>query len=323
MCIPVSLAIFVKSRVVLTRQGNFEDPDYFLHPKNTTDFNLVIRNLHLACFWYSAQEMGVAECLDRTRHHLKTNQTVTPQGRAVLEEAVEHLERALATPGWSEWMVNGVSLPFDASSTDFSQRVRSAWSDSVDTNPDAIDALSLQILRDLNRPGMTMHDLHIAGWDHRATKHPDFFKEMERVERQSEGVERRSERKDMRQPPSEQFEKEKRSKEIKAAAQVPTSTSPQKQTRKGQASKKKGNLDHRLDEAAWNAIQSIRVGTPQYDFPPRPLPTVIRTKSRSAKVNFVLDTISASQQDEKFVVFGDEHELAHIREALELFDIKL
>lgn len=291
--------------------GNFEDPDYFLHPRNATSFNTVVQNLHLACFWYSAYEMGAAECLDRTRKQLETNSTLTASGRKVLEEAVAHLETALATPGWEEWMTNGVSLPFEAEA--IPNAIKDAWSDSMYTHPDLIDAKSLHTLRDLNTPGRTVHDLHMRGWESRAIKHPDFFEEMDRVaqkaKRSSEGQARREDTKKAG---------------VKAAAHSPTSAkhfknAPSKSKRK---SDNPNELEARLEQASRNAAMVSTSRPLCLPSDPLPLPTSIKTKSRSAKLNYVLQSVLSSAKDDKFVIFGDKYELGHVSEALDLVDVK-
>ncbi len=67
--------------------GNFEDRDYFLHPSNTESFNQVVRNLHLACFWYTSPHMGAEVSLERTRSMLEDSRKITPDHRLKLEEA--------------------------------------------------------------------------------------------------------------------------------------------------------------------------------------------------------------------------------------------
>ena len=289
--------------------GNFADPDYFLHPRNAQAFNTVVQNLHLACFWYSAYEMGAAECLDRTRKQLGTNTTLTSSGRAVLEEAVSHLEKALSTPGWEEWMTNGVSLPFEAGM--LPDDIKDAWSDSMSTNPSLIDAKSLHTLRELNTPGRTSHDLRQRGWESRAEKHREILQEMDKDARKANrGLNGR----DQTGPGAD----------VKAAAHVPTSSekfakSPSRLKRKPRPS---DGLTDRLEEAVRNAAQASVPPPLQLESGPLPLPVAIKTKSRSAKLNFVLQSVLSSEKGDKFVIFGDKYELGHVSEALDLADVK-
>ena len=240
--------------------------------------------------------MGVEDCIKRTEVHLSENETITEDGRVALLEAITHLKRALDTPGWQEWMTNGVSLPFEIGDA-FPLATREAWSDSMDDNPDLIDAFSLLSLRKANIRGASLHDLHMAGWDSRARKWPDALKEMENLEKiaiRAQDVDKPS----------------------RAAANIPTSPSRKRVARKGGITRK-NKTEQNLDEAAQNADRQVR-----YDSP-RPLPETIQTRSWSAKVNFVLDTIQNAPLTDIFVVFGDTFELGHMKEALELFDIQL
>lgn len=318
------LAALIASNVYTS---DFEDIDYFLHPRNVAAYKQVVKNLHLACFWYSAQDMGVAECIKRSRVHLADNETLTEEGKVGLAEAISHLERALETPGWQEWMTNGISIPFEVDQS-FPLSLRQAWSDSMDDNPDAIDAHSLQVLRDANANGTELHDLHIAGWDNRATKWPGFLEEMEKAEKRIEINEKRAvgEGRQVATPTKKTSQrgpaKSSRKTGQAAAANAPT-VAPRVSPRKGQSStlmkSTKEAIDNQLDKAVRN---SMKQPLPRFDLP-RPLPIVVHTKSRSAKVNFVVDSIRSAAPTDKFVVFGDFYELVHVQEVLYLFDIKL
>jgi len=271
-----------------------------------------VQNLHLACFWYSAYEMGAAECLDRTKKQLESNETLTPSGRAALEDAVAHLETALATPGWEEWMANGVSLPFEAGS--LPETIKDAWSDSMYTLPDLIDAKSLHTLRELNTPGRNLHDLHLLGWESRTEKHAEMFQELEKAaSRTGKGV----------QPKSKMDKtQDKKKVDVQAAAHMPTASetfakSPTKAKRKTTLA---DPLRQHLEQATRNATLASRpIVLPSG---PLPLPSTIKTKSRSTKLNFVLDSVLSSARGDKFVIFGDKYELGHVSEALDLVDIK-
>lgn len=319
--IPVSRSVWAK----LT-SGNFEDEDYFLHSRNQVSFNQVIRNLHLACFWYSAKDMGVLECLERSRVHLTDNETLTDEAKVALKEAIYHLERALATPGWHEWMTNGLSIPFEIGSS-LPLVIRQAWSDSMDDNPDVIDANSLEILREANVPGAELHDLHIAGWDNRAYKWPEFGQEMERLEKQEMLAESK---KPKTKKPTKKKETEKESKKTSRAAAANAPTAPSKTLSKQKRLKsvaaprllrRKDQLDEHLEEAARNCMNQFHEKA--RDNLPRPLPNVLHTKSRSAKVNYVVQSILSASPTDKFVIFGDVYELGLLRDALDLYDIKL
>jgi hypothetical protein len=325
---------------VLTRAGNFEDPDYFLHPRNASAFHQVIRNLHLACFWYSAHEMGAQECLDRTRKHLAGNTTLVPAGRAVLEEAVRHLERALATPGWEEWMRHGVSIAFEAGQ--LPAGVKAAWSDSAERGSDLVDSHSLALLRDLNTPGRAMEEMEGEGRKARAVKWEGLRQEERQAKGRGGGNKRKREAGDDDGSDDEIQVLDRNGAETargstKTAAQKPISAGTFSKTPKSPSKAKKAKaganrtedtLEARLDEAAKNAaaIAAVdpadRLATPPKLDGPRPLPVTLTTCSRSTKVNFVLRAVQNAAKDDKFVIFGDVFELGHMSEALDLIDLK-
>jgi hypothetical protein len=297
------------------------DQDYLLHPRNTEHFNQVIKNLHLACFWYSSPSMDAEGCLSRTRHALDHNTSLDEFSRSQLEEAARHLEEALRTPGWTEWMSHAYSVPLETGGSALSSMLRQAWSDSMETDPNLIDAWSLSKLREANEKGRTEQELHILGWDSREWKCLDFQQEMERI-----GVA------EIR----EEWRREKAKKKVKTekeptvnegAAQQPprapkfiahkvTSSSPKKKG-KGKKGQEEEELERQLAEAEENARRVER----QNDTRPRPLADMIETTSRSSKVNFVIETIREADGEDKFVIFGDQYELRLLKEVLNLFDI--
>jgi hypothetical protein len=288
-------------------QGGFEDQDYFLHPRNVEAFNQVIKNLHLACFWYSAPKMDVEECLERTRFHIAGNENLTQIGRTQLEEAVKHLETALSTPGWREWMTNGVSMPFEVGDT-FSQRLRTAWSDSPD-DPEVIDVKSLDILRRLNKKGMQEDQLVQEGYRNKLVKELAMLSELDKVEKKP-------------RPKTKQgFADGLDGTILTTAANQPLqATAPPKPKRVRRT--KQEILDERLVVAARNAEAQAIADEMERSELARPLPTTINSRSRSSKVNLVIERILSARAEDKFVIFGDNFELGHLTEALDLFDIK-
>lgn len=219
------------------------------------------------------------------------NRIITPQGRIGLEEACEYLQRALDTPGWQEWMDNGISLPYEVDTVSIPHLIRDSWSDSMDTDPSVIDAKSLQSLRELNRPGKTLQQLHLVGWEHRAFKHPERLEDMQKVEQRAG----------------------KLAKQTVAHAPPSVRRAPVKRS-------KKTTLDLAVDEAARNAAKATRID--DHLEPSHPLPSTLRLTSRSAKTNRLISIILSSAPDDKFVIFGDNLELGHVTESLDLFDIK-
>ncbi|KAK8854687.1 hypothetical protein IAR55_003426 [Kwoniella newhampshirensis] len=298
------LAALVSSNV-LTSGG--EDADYFLHPRNAESYNQVVNNLHLACFWYSAREMDAAGCLERTRDWLSKHPEASEQVRMHLEESCHHLETAISSPGWDDWMNNAISIPVDGSS--FPPIIKHAWSDSFDTQPDMIDLHSLITLRELNRRGVSLQDLYVAGLEFRKNKR-------DKGERQ-------------KSQPGQKANNSEGRKRAGTAAQAPIAVPVSPDQRRGSGRKRKGDaLDERLEEAARNANAAADY---VFDLPlrlcaadpqqPRPLPSVMLTKSRSAKVNYVLRSIQEAEKEDKFVIFGDNYELGHLTEGLDMLDI--
>jgi hypothetical protein len=281
--------------------------------------------------------MGAAECLERTRHHLEKDD-LDPVAQGKLEDAVGHLDKALQTPGWIEWMTHGVSIPFEASPSDFPQAIRDAWSDSMDTDPSAIDSHSLRLLRDANGRGRTSQELCLLGWESRAAKCEDFVAEMERLGR-SEILEERRRLDEKRNGKKGKSKGKDHGKggitDHETAAQRPTaapspgfavhSLKEAKSKGKGKGkdkNKDKGNvmdvIDLSLDQAQANARLTERRAV---DSRPRILPDTIRTTSRSAKLNFVIDSVMTAEPRDKFVIFGDVFELGHMSEAMQLLDV--
>ncbi|ORX38379.1 SNF2 family N-terminal domain-domain-containing protein [Kockovaella imperatae] len=302
------LAALVASNVYLT---NFEDQDYFLHPKNVKSLNTVVRNLHLATFWYSARHMGVAKSLERTQFQLENNQNLSEQARNALKEVVAHFEIALSHPGWTEWMEHAVSAAYNVYA-DVPLAVREDWSDSTSFNPNLIAADSLKALRNLNRPGVSMTRLQIAGESHRAHKAVAAQAEDEQDDKPAKSKKpTSSSKKGAAHAPRDEA--------TQSAAHGPTAVP--KEIMSKRKSPKKSNVDDnllllQLEEAEMNADRDANL-----DDLPMPMPPVIRTQSRSTKLNFVINEVLKSPTD-KFVIFGDVYELAHLTEALDLVDVE-
>ncbi|KIR27533.1 DNA supercoiling protein [Cryptococcus deuterogattii LA55] len=296
-----------------------EDVDYFLHPRNVESFNQVVTNLHLACFWFSARDMEAGNCLARTHQWLEKHPHCSTQIRMKLQEACQHLQTALETPGWGEWMENGISIPCDGSY--LPSLIKQAWSDSFDTQPDMIDVHSLNSLRDLNVMGADIQELHMAGWLHRSHKCDWFWEVLTKgvpkhiLEADFGGKAAKAVAKLKNKKRQEGKGKTTSAAHTPKAIAVPPSKSTKKRTRR------EDEIDDRLNEARINAVsigkqvpEPIRQG-------PRPLPLTIITKSGSAKVNFILQAILDAPKDDRFVIFGNNYELGHLTEALDLLDI--
>lgn len=295
------------SRCEADRTGETDDPGCFLHPNNAKFANQVIKNLRLACFWYSAIDMGIAACIRRTAEFLKPPEeralppapgskpfVIGPEARVQLLEATRLLQSALDWPGWEECMQNGGSVPFEGG--DLSEAILGAWSPSP-FNPDTIDTHSLLVLREANRGQVPEDDLVNQGLARRVAK------EAELADGESKGVGKKAEG----NLPAE---------ETMSAAKQAKVVSHKSPTRRTKRARPDDDVDGRLAEAERNAmVAEVPDG-------PRPLPHTIETVSRSAKVNFVIRAILEADRSDKFVIFGDPSELGHLTEALDLFEVK-
>lgn len=251
--------------------------------------------------------MDAAGCLERTLHFLKENPDLPEDSHAKLEEAARHLQRALDTPGWFEWMENALSVPCEAGTLPL--LVRTAWSDSRDSNPGLVDIESLAAIRNLNKRGAAMERFISAGAAARTSKRIYLIEE-ERKE---------AEREAQRQWKARKTEKGTTA-QVSAAKQVRTTglRSPKKVS---PTKRKRSEVDANLEEAERNAQQVIDME--DVSDLPYPLPERLETKTRSAKINFVINSVLKSDPVDKFVIFGDITELVHLENALALFDVQM
>lgn len=225
--------------------GEANDRDYLLHPSNTQSFNQVISNLRLACLWFSAPEMGIAPSRDRTQKYLDKSDYYTPEVTAQLEEAVRHLDTALQTPGWSDWMDRGVSVPF--CQPDLPELVQRSW--ALGADDPALEAVSLIVLRASNRPGKSEEELATegVGW-HRPLVVPNAARQ--RSGRPAQGTSSSADRVTAANRPAR----------IRIKATKTNSHRPQQVDQ----------IDVSLDEATCNAALNMSYG-------PRPLPPTVET----------------------------------------------
>ncbi|KAL7422461.1 hypothetical protein Q5752_003109 [Cryptotrichosporon argae] len=311
------------------------DVDYFLHPRNVSAFKQVVANLHLACTWFSARDMGLEAALARTLHVLERVQEdgrapLTPAQRRGLEEAVEHMRAAVDDPAWVEWMQqSGASMPF-AVGDGLPPAVLDAWSDSPAHRPDWVDANSLRLIRELNTPGTERADIVRAGWDDRAHKCEAFAKTLERAEAkwraEMAGVAAPSE-------PAVQVDggdAQAQASPLKAKAAAEKASAPRLLKHKDQDGvagspcrpRRAGTaLDRNLDAAELNAREAAR-STHVLPAGPLPLPATLQTRSESAKINHVVRAVLTADAADKFVVFGTLEEIAHLTEALDLAGVR-
>ena len=279
--------------------GDFEDPDYFLHPKNQDSFRQVVKNLHLACLWFSSPQMDAAGCLTRLQNDIETKTGLTFESRVIMREAAEHLRIAIDTPGWYEWMRYGVSVPIHLPTLPV--EIKEAWSESMKLDSDWIDVHSAMRIRAKNDNGVTIDDLVDAGERTLEKKKQEAAAELDKATMAAEKKQQQLEKRGLTLAQSN-------------AAQNPHTVSPRKKK-----PSKKDQLNEALAQAARNAQLTIDIEAKAHL--PRPLPTSTNVKTRSHKMNYLVKTISSSAPDDKFVVFGETSELGHCTEVLDFFDI--
>lgn len=279
--------------------GDFEDPDYFLHPRNQKSFQQVIRNLHIACLWFSAPQIDARGNLERLENDIATKHNLSEEGIAIMREAAGHLKRAIDTPGWVEWMQYGVSLPMHVPT--LPATVKSAWSESIEHDSDWIDVHSMSVIRDKNDNGITIDDIVDAGERVLDRKQQEAVAEQVKVAADAERKKSQLEKKGLSVAQSD-------------AAQKTHTVSPRKR-----APTKKDKLEEALAQAARNAQLAIDIEARAHL--PRPLEPTILAKTRSHKMNYLVKAIRSSAENDKFVIFGDAAELGHCTEVLDFFDI--
>lgn len=251
--------------------------------------------------------MGAVACLERLRDDLEHNTRLTDEARSRMVQAVDHLERAIGTPGWSEWVRHGMSLPIYA--PDLPPEVRGAWSASRSLETDWVDVHSLTALRDKNKNGTTLQELVEAGQKaiDKAVQHA-LSEDLAAEEVRAKKV-------------------EKSAKTGHTLAQSNAASRPKAAfSRRGGAHKKaKAQRDEadETDKAIALAMRNAQLATEEQarSHLPRPLEDAIMVKTRSHKMNHVVKSIRDSSTEDKFVIFGDTAELGHCTEILEFFDI--
>jgi hypothetical protein len=216
-----------------------------------------------------------------------------------MREAAGHLQRAIDTPGWAEWMQYGVSLPLQVPT--LPAGIKTAWSESMGKDIDWVDVHSMTIIRDKNDNGITIDDIVDAGERSLNLKKEESAAEYGKAAAAAERRKIQLEKKGLTVAQSD-------------AAQKSHTVSPRK---KGPT--KKDRLDEALAQAARNAQLVIDVEARAHL--PRPLDTTILAKTRSHKMNYLVKTIRSGADDDKFIIFGDSAELGHCTEVLDFFDI--
>lgn len=251
--------------------------------------------------------MGAAACLDRLRDDLQHSDRLSDEARVRMSEAAEHLERALNTPGWSEWVRLGMSLPIDA--PNLPAKVRAAWSVSRGLDSDWVDAHSLMTLRDQNKNGTTVDELVETG------------------QKVIDGIVQRALSEDLTADDIRAKKEEKSAKSGHALAQStaahkPKTISSPRRRGKGVARVKKDDKDE-TEQAIALAVRNAQVAAEEQarSHLPQPLDGQMMVKTRSHKMNHVVKALKESLPDDRFVIFGDPAELGLCGELLDLFDI--
>lgn len=121
----------------------------------------------MACHWFSSPDIDAGTTLEQARARVEVLETLNtdvscarPGDRARLDEAVDSLEEATNSTEWREWNTNSVSVPFDV--TRLKYPIRKAWSDSP-SEPNALDGMSITMLRVANQRGVTAADIAAQG----------------------------------------------------------------------------------------------------------------------------------------------------------------
>lgn len=283
---------------VYTSEG--QDPDYLLHPKNAEALNTTEMNMRLVQTWFTSMDMDLDGGISRTTQYLEKKKaagTISEERARELEEALNHMRRALHTPAWREWMENcPASVPF--SLTNLPVSVTESWSESPDNEPTTVDAHSLIMLRKLNTRGREQNMVALAGWDERA-KRPQA---QDVLKQWREGTE-----KDL------ELARHRNSKE--AAAEKPNAPKVAR-NKHYKVDAEEDDLDARLAAAESNAAKA------ENEALPRPLPNVVMTSSYSGKVNWIVRAILTGAPDDQFIIFSTWEDSAHLTEAFDLAGIK-
>jgi len=238
--------------------------------------------------------------LVRLQDDIDNKAGLTDQSRAMMREAAGYLQRAINTPGWSNWVSHGVSIPIHLPS--LPQEVKEAWSQSMGHDTDWIDALSALQIKEMNIPGATVEDIVTAG-----------IKSLDLKKQEA------SAHSDKATAAAEKKQERLRKLGVFAAMTnaIPTSNSV---TLEGISSRKKSNIDKELDQAMLNA--RLATDADATSCLARPLTTTnIGARTRSPKMNYILESIRSSPPDDRFIIFGGKQMLLQCKEVLGFFDI--
>lgn len=240
--------------------------------------------------------MRAVDSLERLQEYLNRDRDQSPdeEARNAMVEAVGHLQQAIETPGWQEWIRYGMSVPIHAPS--IPEEIRTAWSESRGKDVEWIDAGSLRILAERNAPGTTVESLVASG----VTAVDDKVAQ--------------ADAEDLKADTTRSEKRQKSDTGLAAAARVP----PKVSIRKRRVTKS-DQIDAKLAQAALNAQLANEEQARAHL--PRPLNDQIDVKTRSHKINYVAHAIRSSHQTDRFVIFGDVSEIGLLTEVLELMNI--
>lgn len=266
----------------------------------------MVQNLHTACTWYAGTQTLAADSLDRLQEYLhrKWDQHLEDEARDTLTEAVGHLQRAISTPGWSEWIRYGLLVPVHVPSLPVD--IRTAWSESRGKDVEWVDAGSLRELAERNTNGTSIESLVAAG--------------IAAVEDKVTSADAEDLRADSMLAAKQQKKVDKPGLTVVpvAAARAPPKVSTRKQF-SSKSPAKSDRTDAKLAQAAHNAqVANDHLARAHL---PRPMPDEIEIKTRSHKINYVVQAIRSSGINDRFVIFGDVLEIGLLTEVLELMDI--
>jgi hypothetical protein len=297
-----------------------------LHSKNG-ESDQIAKNLRNACTWYTGDTSvnndriaAINTWLEDPKSFILPakrgyEKSVMPQEeqyeiRRKLEPLLRYMEDARDNePLWAELNGRGTgAVPFEVELPDV---IAESWSDAHDEDVTLVGGDALLRLRELNLHGTKEEDLAHEGETFREARNG---KMAVKEERDKKLLKKKGKAKPMPRG-WRGMDALHRAVAVATNRRLVVAVNPaggEPAEEGGEKTKKKPRrsgpptkqLDKLLDE-------------------PRPLPETIVTYTRSAKVNWVLNTLICADADEKFIIFGSQAELAAIGDALEMLDIKL
>ena len=141
----LSINLFLMTLVANAVTSEREGADYLFHPKNRTALNQLVNNLRQSGFyWTGFSESDVSNTVSVGKGYLEDKSThCSAQDRALLEEAIQIGQRALADGGWqsfSRFQELGFSVQ------DFPHHENRIWAlDGSGSNPTVIGASQLSL----------------------------------------------------------------------------------------------------------------------------------------------------------------------------------